>query len=41
MRKDEKAVRKPKRQRSLRNSNARGHAQITSKSDNQDKMNMP
>jgi len=34
-------VRKPKRHKSSRNSNARGHAQITRKSDIQDKVSMP
>jgi hypothetical protein len=34
-------VRKPKRYKSSRNSNARGHAQITRKSDIQDKVSMP
>ena len=34
-------MRKPERQKSPRNLNARGHAQITRKSDNQDKMSMP
>jgi hypothetical protein len=37
-RKDEKTVRKPKRQKSTKNSMTRGHAQITRKSDNQDKV---
>jgi hypothetical protein len=41
MRKDEKAIRKLERQKSPRNSNARGHAQITRKSDNQDKVSVP
>jgi hypothetical protein len=41
MRKDEKTMRKPKRKKSPRNSMIRGHAQITRKSDNQDKMSMP
>ena len=41
MRKDEKAIRKPESQKSPRNSNARGHAQITRKSDNQDKVSVP
>ena len=36
-----KTVRKPKRQKSPRNSMTRGHAQITIKSDNQDKVSMP
>jgi hypothetical protein len=36
-----KAVRKPKRQKSPRNSNARGHTQITRKSDSQNKVSMP
>jgi hypothetical protein len=40
-RKDEKTVRKPKMQKSPRNSMTRGHGQITRKSDNQDKMSMP
>jgi len=40
MRKKEEAVRKPKRHESSRNSNARGHAQITRKSDIQDKVSM-
>ena len=39
--KDEKTVRKPERQKSPRNSNARRHAQITRKSDNQDKVSVP
>jgi hypothetical protein len=39
--KDEKTVRKPKSQKSPRNSMTRGHAQITRKSDNQDKVSMP
>jgi len=39
--KREKAVRKPKRHKSSRNSNARGHAQITRKRDIQDKVSMP
>jgi hypothetical protein len=39
--KRENAVRKPKRYKSSRNSNARGHAQITRKSDIQDKVSMP
>jgi hypothetical protein len=34
-------VRKPNRYKSSRNSNARGHAQITRKSDIQDKVSMP
>jgi hypothetical protein len=38
---EKKAMRKPERQKSPRNINARGHAQITRKSDNQDKMSMP
>jgi hypothetical protein len=37
-RKDEKTVRKPKRQKSTKNSMTRGHAQIARKSDNQDKV---
>jgi hypothetical protein len=41
IRKDLKAVRKLKRQRSPRNLNVRGHAQITRKSDNQDKVSRP
>jgi hypothetical protein len=40
MRKEKKAVRKPKKHKSSRNSNARGHAQITRKSDIQDKVSM-
>jgi len=39
--KDEKTVRKPERQKSPRISITRGHAQITRKSDNQDKVSMP
>ena len=34
------AMRKPKRHKSSRNSNARGHAQITRKSDSRNKINM-
>ena len=39
--KRENAMIKPKRYKSSRNSNARGHAQITRKSDIQDKVSMP
>jgi len=38
---DEKTMRKPKRQKSPRNPNARGHAQIIRKSDSQNKMSIP
>jgi len=34
-------MRKPKGQKSPRNSNTRGHAQIITKSDGQNKMSMP
>jgi diacylglycerol kinase family enzyme len=40
MRKKKEAMRKPKRHESSRNSNARGHAQITRKNDIQDKVSM-
>jgi len=39
--KDEKTMRKLKRQKSLKNSNARRHAQIIRKNNNQNKVNMP
>jgi hypothetical protein len=38
---DEKTVRKPKRQKSPKNSNARRHTQITRNNDSQNKVNMP
>jgi hypothetical protein len=41
MRKDEKAIRKPERQKSPRNSNARGHAQIIRKTNSLNKASMP
>jgi len=40
IKKDDKAVRNAKSQKSPRNSNARGHAQITRKSDIQEKVSM-
>ena len=40
IKKKDRAVRKPKGKRAQKNSNARGHAQITRKSDNQDKVSI-
>jgi hypothetical protein len=41
IKKEEKAVRKLKRQKSPRNSNARGHAQIIRKTNSLNKASMP
>jgi hypothetical protein len=41
IKKEEKAVRKPKRQKSPRNSNDRGHSQITRKTNSLNKVSMP
>jgi len=41
IKKEEKAVRKPKRQKSPRNSNDRGHFQITRKTNSLNRVSMP